>query len=65
MKAVDVILNLRGTQELGDDKPRKFIIPELKFDVASYAEMIDWKKEALYEPAINTSLTASELRDQK
>ena len=63
VKAVDVILNLRGTQELGDDKPRKFIIPELKFDAASYAEIIDWKKEALYEPAVTTSLTALELRD--
>ena len=65
VKAVDVILNLRGTQDLGDDKPRKFIIPELKFDASSYTEMINWKKEALYEPAITTSLTASELRDLK
>jgi hypothetical protein len=65
VKAVDVILKLRGTQELGDDKPRKFIIPELKFDASSYTEMIDWKKEALYEPAITTSLTASQLRDLK
>jgi hypothetical protein len=65
VKAVDVIIKLRGTQELGDDQPRKFIIPELKFDASSYSEMIDWKKEALYEPAITTSLTATELRDLK
>ena len=65
VQAVDVILKLMGDQHLGDTSPRKFIIPEVNFKASSYTEMINWKKETLYEPALTTALTASELRNLK
>ena len=46
-KAVEIILGLRGGQDLGDNSPRRFIIPEVIFESLTYTEMIDWNKEAL------------------
>ena len=48
-KAVDKILSLRGGSDHGDDQPRLYEVPVLKFNAKSYTEMIDWKRETIYE----------------
>ena len=59
--AVEKILNIRGSQDMVNNSTRKFIIPKLNFEASSYTDMIDWRAETLYEPALTTSLSTSEL----
>ncbi|EDV19921.1 uncharacterized protein TRIADDRAFT_61538 [Trichoplax adhaerens] len=41
---------------------RQFKIPKIDFNAASYAEMIDWQREAITEPPLTMPLSELELR---
>ena len=64
-KAVDKILKLRGDSDQGDDQPRLYEVPKLRFNAKDYTEMIDWKKEKIYEPVLTVKLSRAELLDLK
>ena len=65
VKAVDKILSLRGESDQGDDQPRLYELPKLKFDAKSYSEMIDWKTEQISEPVLTVKMTKHELLSLK
>lgn len=60
-RAVDKILSLRGDSDQGDDQPRLYEVPQLKFNAKCYADMIDWKIEKIYEPVITVKMGKAEL----
>ena len=60
-KAVEEIIKLRGDSDLGDDQPRLYHVPQLKFTAKCYSEMIDWKLEVIYEPVLTVKMSMEEL----
>ena len=60
-KAVEEILKLRGDADLGDDKPRLYEVPQLRFQAKSYTGMIDWKTENVSEPILTVKMSQAEL----
>ena len=60
-KAVDRVLLLRGDSDHGDDQPRLYHVPLLKFTAKSYPDMIDWKAEDIYEPVLTVKMSREEL----
>ena len=58
-QAVDLILSAKKPGK----RPRKFILPDLKFNSKSYNEMIDWKTIKLTVPAPIKMFTKEELRN--
>ena len=42
--AVKIILEIRQSKRLCDDKLRKFLIPKISFDATGYIQMIEWTK---------------------
>ena len=61
-RAVKQVLQLRGDHDKGDNSPRKFLKPQLKFEAVTYPDMIDWKLEKIYEPVLTTNLTRAEIK---
>ena len=61
--AIEKIMSIRGKQDKGDTSTRKFIIPNLNFEASTYSELINWNTETLYEPALTTGLSVSQLRE--
>ena len=59
-QAVDLILPAKKKKP--GKKPRKFILPDLKFDAKNYHEMIDWTKAKITVPAAVKMFTTEELR---
>ena len=57
-EAVNLILSAKKPGK----KPRKFILPDLKFDAKNYHEMIEWKKAKITVPAAVKHFTKEELR---
>ena len=57
-RAVDLILSAKKPGK----RPRKFILPDLKFNSKKYNEMIDWKKIKITVPAAVKMFTKQELR---
>ena len=57
-KAVDLILSAKKPGK----RPRKFILPDLKFNSKKYNDMIDWKKIKITVPAPVKMFTKEELR---
>ena len=41
---VKIILEIRQSKRLCDDKLRKFLIPKINFDATGYTQMIKWTK---------------------
>ena len=60
-KAVEKILSLRGDSDFGDDQPRLYEVPQLKFNANCYTDMIDWKQEKIYEPVLTVKMSKEEL----
>ena len=68
VKAVEVIIKLRTTSEhpdKGNTSVRKFVVPDLNYNCKTYCDMIDFKKEIIYEPNLTADLTISELENIK
>ena len=61
--AVDKILELRQSSDIGDSSVRQFDVPVIKFGSAKYYEMIDWSKEKEFEPILTCSLSVLELEN--
>ena len=57
-EAVDLILSAKKPGK----RPRKFILPDLKYNAKSYHEMIDWTKVKITVPAPVKHFTKEELR---
>ena len=58
-EAVDLILSAKKPGK----KPRKFILPDLKFNAKTYHKMIDWKNvKKITVPAAVKKFTKEELR---
>ena len=57
-EAVDLILSAKKPGK----RPRKFILPDLKFDAKKYHKMIDWKKVKITIPAPIKMFTKEELK---
>ena len=60
-KAVEKILSLRGDSDFGDNQPRLYEVPQLKFNANCYTDMIDWKQEKIYEPVLTVKMSKEEL----
>ena len=58
---MDKIFSLCRGSDHGDDQPRLYEAPVLKFNDKSYTEMIDWKRETVYEPVPTVKMSKSEL----
>ena len=59
-KAVDMILTAKKKKP--GKKPRKFVLPTLKFNAKTYDEMIEWKKAKITVPAAVKHFTKEQLR---
>ena len=57
-EAVDLILSAKKPGK----KPRKFLLPSLKFTAKDYHKMIDWKNVRITVPAPVKMFTKDELR---
>ena len=64
-EAFERILLLRGDQDVGDDQPRLYLVPQLQFNAKSYTAMIDWDAEEIYEPVLTVKMSREELLELK
>ena len=64
-KAVEEIIKLIGNSDLGDDQPRLYKVPQLKFNAKCYSDMIDWKIKVIYELVLTVKMYKEELLSLK
>ena len=62
VRAEAVNLILPAKKKKPPKRPRKFILPDLKFDAKEYHKMIDWKKVKITVPAAVKMFTKEELK---
>ena len=61
--AVEKVLKLRGKSEYGSTKLRDRRTPCINFKATTLQELIDWKKEKIYEPVFSCSLNRAQIRN--
>ena len=62
-KAINKILEIRKSNQLGDKSVRPYKLPKIDFDCDSYTEMIDWDKEAIHEPILTCDFSKDDIKE--
>ena len=61
--AVDMILKIRGKNELGDTSVRPRLMPKLNLKGTTLKNMITWKVKEAHEPIFTCKLTREEVQE--
>ena len=63
--AVDKIMQIRGGAELGDKSVRLGRNPTINLQATDLTNLIDWRKEKLYEPVFTCEMKISDIENIK
>ena len=61
--AVDMIMKIRGQNELGDTSVRPRLMPKLNLKATTLRNMITWKVKEAHEPIFTCKLTREQLKE--